>query len=355
MKFAFPYAALALLPVALSLWLGWGARNAHALEFSSMRSVFAAGRSMRQRLAWLPAILGVAALCLTVIALARPQIEVYERAKEREGIAIEILVDISSSMDMRMDYSGEESTRLEVAKKVLESFVLGDGDELPGRPDDLVGIITFARYADTVCPLTLGHRAVVYFARNLEINDRPNEDGTAYGDATALAAARMKTLEENLWQRALEDEEQEVKIKSKIIVLLTDGENNCGRHLPLESAAMAQKWGIRVYTISLGEPPPPVKVEVEQGEEVIEAVPERSAAEQTLEKMAEMTGGIFRTAHDFDSLQAVYKEIDRLERSEMHSTAKKLKADVFGYFVWAALALLAFETLLRATWLRRIP
>ena len=141
---------------------------------------------------------------------------------------------------------------------------------------------------------------------------------------------------------------------SRIIVLLTDGENNCGRHLPLEAAAMAKKWGIRVYTISLGEEPPPAKVENKEGEEV-EVVAERSAAEQTLEKMAEETGGIFRTAHDYDSLQAVYKEIDELERSEMRSTVKKLRAEVFGYFAGAALALLLLESLLRSTWLRRIP
>lgn len=352
MKLESPWLLLVMIPVLAILLLQWKRRKMNALEFSSMRSVFAAGKSWRQRLTWVPAVLGVLAIGLVVVALARPQVEVLERSREKEGIAIQMLVDISSSMDMRMDFKDDESTRLEVAKKVLEEFVQGDGKELMGRPDDLVGIITFARYADTVCPLTLGHDAVVYFAQNLEINDRPNEDGTAYGDAAALAAARMKTLEENLWQD-FEEESDELKIESKIIVLLTDGENNCGRHLPLEAAAMAKKWGIRVYTISLGEPPPPVKVDAEGDE--IEAAPERSAAEQTLEKMAEITGGIFRTAHDYDSLQEVYKEIDRLERSEMRSTLKKLRADTFGYYVIAALILLGMESLLRSTWLRSIP
>ena len=353
MIFDSPWMFLLAIPIAVVLLIEWRCRDANALEFSSMRSILATGMTWRQRLVWLPTLLGVVAIVLLVLGAARPQVEVLERSREKEGIAIEMLVDISSSMDMRMDFKGKEATRLAVAKTVLEEFVAGDGNELKGRPDDLIGIITFARYADTVCPLTLGHEAVVYFARNLEINDRPNEDGTAYGDAASLAAARMKTLEENLWQDALE-EEDDLSIKSKIIVLLTDGENNCGRHLPLEAAAMAKKWDIRVYTISLGEPPPPVRIEGEKGDE-IQVVAERSAAEQTLEKMAEETGGIFRTAHDYDSLQAVYKEIDELERSEMRSSVKKMRAEVFGIFVGTALVLLVLESILRSTWLRRIP
>ncbi|MEM9280329.1 MAG: VWA domain-containing protein [Verrucomicrobiota bacterium] len=350
MKFESPEMFLLLLPlVALYLWgiLRW---RETAIEFSSLQPVFAAGRNLRERLARVPPVLGAVAAILLVIALARPQVEKIERSTSREGIAIEMLVDISSSMDMRMAFRDEESTRLEVAKKVLELFVAGDGEELSGRPDDLIGIITFARYADTVCPLTLSHPAVVYFAQNLEINDRPNEDGTAYGDATALAAARMKTLEENLWQ---EEGADDLAIKSKIIVLLTDGENNCGRHLPMEAAALAKKWGIRIYTISLTEAPTPKTVETNEG--TIEVAEARSAAEEMLERMAETTGGIFRTAHDFDSLQAVYKEIDRLERSEVRSTAKKVRADVFGLFALGAVILLVVEAILRSTWLRRIP
>ncbi|MEM7147337.1 MAG: VWA domain-containing protein [Verrucomicrobiota bacterium] len=350
MRFESPEAFLLLIPLGvLFLWriLRW---RETAIEFSSMQPVFAAGMTWRERLARLPAVLGILAILLLVAALARPQIETIERTTSREGIAIEMLVDISSSMDMRMGFRDEDSTRLEVAKKVLELFVVGDGDQLEGRPDDLVGIITFARYADTVCPLTLSHPAVVYFAQNLEINDRPNEDGTAYGDATALAAARMKTLEENLWQQ---EGEADLEIKSKIIVLLTDGENNCGRHLPMEAAALAKKWGIRLYTISLTEAPAPKTLETEEG--VIEVAEGRSAAEEMLERMAETTGGIFRTAHDFDSLQAVYAEIDQLERSEVRSTAKKVKADVFALFAMGAVLLLAGEALLRSTWLRRIP
>ena len=298
-------------------------------------------------------MLQFAAAAATIFALARPQAEVVESSPERDGIAIEMLVDISSSMDMRMDYRGEESTRLEVAKEVLEQFVAGDGGELPGRDDDLIGIITFARYADTICPLTLGHEAVVYLAQELSINDRPNEDGTAYGDATALASARLRTLEESLWSQADAAGTDLREVKSKVIVLLTDGENNCGRHLPLESAALAKEWGIRIYTISLTDPPRMRRVETENGP--LEVAEGRSSAERVLERMATVTGGVFRTAHDFDSLQAVYAEIDRLERSEMRTTVKRVVAERYQRFALSGLGLLAAGTLLGATWLRRAP
>ena len=115
----------------------------------------------------------------------------------------------------------------------------------------MIGLVTFARYADTVCQLTLSHDALTYITREIEVQDRPNEDGTAYGDATALAAAHLKTYEtmQNQGKRSSVIPD----IKSKIIVLLTDGENNCGNHLPIQSAAMAREWGIRVYTINFGE------------------------------------------------------------------------------------------------------
>ena len=142
-----------------------------------------------------------------------------------------------------MDLKGRRKTRMEVAKRVLEEFVLGDGKELKGRPNDLIGIITFARYADTVCPLTMGHQALASMARDIQVNERPNEDGTAYGDAAALAAARLSHYEKQLQEEGLASDS--MNIKSKIMVLLTDGENNCGRFLPLQAASMAKEWGIK--------------------------------------------------------------------------------------------------------------
>jgi Ca-activated chloride channel homolog len=225
--------------------------------------------------------------------------------------------------------------------------------ELSGRPNDLLGLITFARYADTVCPLTLSHEALAFLAEQLTINDRPNEDGTAYGDATALAAARLARVEETL-PVPEEGTAEVIPIKSKLIILLTDGENNCGRMLPLQAAALAKEWGIRIYTISLTDPPKNQYVRVE-GEESIEVARGRTAAEQVLEQMATSTGGIFRRAHDFDTLKAVYREIDALERSELRSALRRVPEEKFAWFAAAALGFLAVELVISSTWLRRIP
>ena len=119
------------------------------------------------------------------------------------------------------------------------------------RPDDLIGLITFARYADTLSPLTYGHDALVEIVRELDIQERPAEDGTGYGDALALACARLDQMGQ--WQPAAGKHaaDPSAAVRSKVVVLLTDGENNCGLHLPEEAAGLAKKWGIRVYAISM--------------------------------------------------------------------------------------------------------
>ena len=306
-----------------------------ALPFSSTPALRTSAKSRRQSWLFLPGLLRGLTLISIITACARPQLASTFEEKESQGIAIQMLIDISSSMDFSLRYENEQVTRMDVAKKVLENFVAGDGEELKGRPNDLIGIISFARFADTVCPLTTGHDALVQIARDITINDRPNEDGTAYGDATALAAARLKTLEEQYKGFEKGDE-----IKSKIIVLLTDGENNCGRHLPLNAAAMAKEWGIRIYAISLGE------------ETTGKAL---SSTDVALSQMAKMTGGVYRKAYDFDSLLAIYEEIDKLEKSDMRLQKYQDFKEAFMPFIWMALAFLLLEQSLKATVLRTVP
>jgi Ca-activated chloride channel family protein len=341
-----------LLPALYFGLRAWRASRAGSLDWSSVEVVEVTSPSLRVRWIWLPAALRLAALVAVTLALARPQTEKLTSTLERDGVAIELLVDISSSMEMRVRYRDKEVTRMSVCKEVLREFIQGKEGELSGRPNDLMGMITFARYADTICPLTLSHDALAFLADQIAINDRPNEDGTAYGDATALAAARLARLEETL--PPLQKGGPPVRIKSKLIILLTDGENNCGRMLPLQAAALAKQWGIRIYTISLTDPPKNQFVRV-TGEESIEVARGRTAAEQVLEQMATSTGGIFRRTHDFDTLKAVYREIDGLERSEMRSTLRRVPEEKFVWFASAALLLLAMESILASTWLRRIP
>ncbi len=301
-------------------------------------------KTWRQHFLFIPPLCFYFGMILFIIALARPQMERVNQRQNREGIGIQMLIDISSSMDMSIRYGNKDDSRMEVAKKVVEEFVMGNGEELEGRPDDLIGIITFARYADTVCPMTLSHKVLVNLVRELQINDRLNEDGTGYGDAAVLAAARLKDLE----NRDAED-----NVTSKIIVLLTDGENNCGLHLPLQAAALAKEWGIRIYTISLHNPPDAKIVKTKKGEFLTSQA--RSDSDKILSKMAEMTGGIFRTAYDFDSLQAVYKKIDSLEKSKMKAVNYIDKDEAFAIFALIGIFLLLIQNLLTATIFRMAP
>lgn len=342
MMLATPWALLLLLPVAWHVWRRVRRRPAHG--FGTLAAGTAAGRSWRQRWLWLPPVLQTLGLVALVGALARPQAKVHVMRQEEEGIAIELLLDASSSMDTRMEMKGQTSNRLQAAKQVMREFVLGNGRNLPGRPRDLIGLVTFARYADTVCPMTLNHQALAAMIDDVQPGTRPNEDGTAFGDATALAAARLKAFDEVQHQ----GDPARPPIKTKVIVLLTDGENNSGDHLPLQAAALAKEWGIRLYTIMIG-----ASFSVTPEADAATAPP--SPVEQTLFRMAEMTGGVFRHVYDFESLDAVYREIDRLEKSRLATVRYVDQKELFAWLALPALLLFSLERILALLVLRSIP
>lgn len=321
MNFAFPWVLL-LLPVALLLLRK---RKWNAVSVSSLAGWRSAERTHRMR--WLKALNGLRALVLVllVVAMAGPRMERDVSEEVRQGVAIEMLLDASSSMDQNVDGGAEENViRLEAAKTAVETFV-------ENRPDDLIGLITFARYADTICPLTFGHEALVQLVSNVEIQDRPNEDGTAYGDALSLACAHLDRMDQ--WH----DDDKQI-IQSKAVVLLTDGENNCGRHLPREAAGLAKRWGIRIYTISLGA----------------SYEDEPTHAEKLLEMIGEATGGGFWKIVDVEGLEKTYDRIDKLETSEIKSATlvHTEYTSIFGYFALPAFLLLIFECILKTTVLR---
>jgi len=342
MTLAAPYWLLLLLFLPVLMLYQRRQRRKDAVVYSSLRLFDGGGRTWRQRLLFIPPLCLYLSLASLIVCLARPQIESSGKREDREGIAIQMLVDVSSSMDMEVETPDGPMTRMEVAKKVMEEFVVGDGDKLPGRPDDMIGIVSFARYSDSVCPMTLGHDAVVYMIRELTINDRPNEDGTAYGDATALAAAQLK-----------EQENKDGTMKSKVILLLTDGENNCGENMPLQAAAMAKEWGIRIYTISLQEKEQPHLVKTKNGTFLQPA--KMSESDRVLEKMAQATGGVFRTAHDMESLAEVYREINELEKTKVEEVGFVQYDEAFTPFAIIALVLLILRYVLSATILRIAP
>ncbi|MBI1353879.1 MAG: VWA domain-containing protein [Acidobacteria bacterium] len=339
------FALLALLP--LLLW--WQRRRGGRpfLRFSSTEAAARATHTPRIAMLHLPTVLRYLALLLFIGALARPQMG-FERVRDfSRGIAIEMVVDRSSSMGAEMRYLGLRSNRLEVVKKVFTDFVDGAGD-LPGRPNDLVGMITFARFPDTVCPMTLSHATLRTLIESVKLVQDRDEDGTAIGDAVALAAARLRTAEETLKRKSGGTADYE--IKSKIIIVLTDGENNAGERSVADAAELAQQWGVKVYVIGVGDDR---ALTTAFG---VVNVPKRPGVDDAaLRELAEQTGGIYRLATDSQSLIDVYKEIDELEKSEIEAVRYLDYRELFSPFALAGLCLIGLEALLRATFLRTIP
>ena len=333
-----------LLLIPLLLWLVRGRLRRTSLKVSSL-GLWSEVDAGRARYLWIPVFLRRMTLVLLLLALARPQAGSTYSMNVSEGIAIQLLVDVSSSMDMNVrDLDGQNRSRMEVAKDMVKKFIAGDGNTLQGRSEDLLGLITFARYADTRSPLTFGHDALLQIVSSLEVQERPNEDGTAYGDALALAAARLQNIEALQFGQVSESADA---IESRVIILLTDGENNSGAHLPLEAAGLAKAWGCRIYCISLGD------TEGEYSSKV--QIDKLTAAEQTLKHISDETGGIFRQATDYESLLSVYEEIDRLERSDIATRSYDRVAEWLWLPLGVALLSLLIALILEASVLRVVP
>lgn len=333
-----------LLLIPLLLWLVRGRLRRTSLKVSSL-GLWSEVDAGRARYLWIPVFLRRMTLVLLLLALARPQAGSTYSMNVSEGIAIQLLVDVSSSMDMNVrDLDGQNRSRMEVAKEMVKKFIAGDGNTLQGRSEDLLGLITFARYADTRSPLTFGHDALLQIVSSLEVQERPNEDGTAYGDALALAAARLQNIEALQFGQVSESADA---IESRVIILLTDGENNSGAHLPLEAAGLAKAWGCRIYCISLGDTAGEYSSKVQ--------IEKLTAAEQTLKHISDETGGIFRQATDYESLLSVYEEIDRLERSDIATRSYDRVAEWLWLPLGVALLSLLIALILEASVLRVVP
>lgn len=311
-----------------------------AVQYSSLRLVETSKRSLRSRLAWLPAaLLALATLALS-IALAGPRTGNAVSEIKREGIAIGMVVDRSGSMEARDFVRGDTSTsRLDVVKEIMRDFVLGGGGFGKGREDDLIGLVSFARYADGLCPLTLDHRSLIAILDQIETPVDQREDGTAIGEGLALAVERLRR------QQAA----------SKIVILLTDGVNNAGEIEPLQAADLAAQYGIKVYTIGAGYTGfAPYPVRRADGRISLRRVPVE-IDEVTLQRIAQRSGGRYFHAKDEKGLREVFEEIGRLERSEV-SEIRYLEYELhFAPVVALALALVTLALLLSSGWLRRLP
>jgi Ca-activated chloride channel family protein len=357
MEFYSPYLLFGLLVVPVVAFIEMRRRGTASVRFSSLGVLKGSPVSLRLRFRWLLKVLRYGCLILLVVAMARPRKGTELSSISTEGVAMEIIVDRSSSMSADMVYEGENLNRLEVSKLVLKDFV-GGGKGLEGRPQDLIGLITFARYADTTCPLVHGHNVLLEFlAKTEHVVPNSNEDGTAIGDALALAGARLKTAEQEIVARnkKLRKEAAEVggqkgdefTIKSKVIVLLTDGVNNKGEYHPLQAAKQLQEWGIKVYTIGIAS------AVNRQG--MFRMMRGGGVDEQLLKQIASATGGFYARASSGEDLLNIYNEIDKLEKTEVKSLEYTSYAEQFDKFALAGLVLLGLEVLLGCTVFRKIP
>ena len=352
MHFGSPWAFLLLLLIPIFLWLRRVVAGRGTLRFSTVKNAARAGKSIRQTLAPLTTVLQIVAVICLIVALARPQTGREKVHDISKGIAIEMVLDRSGSMAAEMEYKARNMNRLEVVKQVFKDFAIGDGDDLAGRPNDLIGMISFARYPDTICPLTLAHGALPQFLKSVKLVQSRDEDGTNIGDALALAAARLQTADETLAGQNPKVKKA-YKIKSKVIIILSDGENNCGKRNPLQAAELAKKWDIKVYTIAIGGGEAVRSIRTPFG---VYKVPLNQPVDTSaLKAIAQTTGGFFRKADDAQSLRAIYEEIDKMEKSEVESVRFVDYRESFIPFAMAAVGLMLVAILLSNTVFRKIP
>ncbi|MCP4700046.1 MAG: VWA domain-containing protein [Gammaproteobacteria bacterium] len=310
-----------------------------SITYSSLAVPDTAPRSLRVRLARLPALLLALAAVLLAIALAGPRTGDETTRVKREGIAIIMAIDRSGSMDARDFVEGDYSiSRLEALKGVFREFVQG-GKAGKGRPNDLVGIVAFGTYADGICPLTLDHANLTAILDDLEVARERSEVATAIGEGLGLAVERLRKH----------------PARSKVIILLSDGVNNAGELEPMQAAELAVAHDIQVYTIAAGVSGyVPMPVHLPDGRVRLMRQP-MEVDEKTLQEIAKRTGGRYFHARDEDGLVETYREIDRMERSEITEIHYLQYHEHYASFVAAALILIALAVLAGGTYLRRLP
>jgi len=307
-------ALLALLP--FFAWLK-GKRGAPpAFLYSSLNLVEGLTGVRRSRSGQFLAALRWFALAAFIVALAQPRLTKSTSEVKASGIDIVVALDLSGTVN------GQGVSRFEMAKSVLEKFV---GE----RPDDRIGLVVFAAQAYIAAPMTLDHDYLLQNIERLEIGTI-NSDATAIGDGITTALNRLRNI----------------KAKSKIIVLMTDGANNSGRIDPITATEAAQALGIKIYTIGLGN-----RDYIESHNMPSGFLPD----EDTLRQISQMTGGQFYRGDNSEKLRTIYDEIDKMEKTEAVVNKYTQFKELFPWFLWGGAGILLLEIVLAQTVFRRLP
>jgi len=331
MSFGHPYFLLLLLLLPLVAWLKGKRGEPPAFVYSSVQLVRgilnitpAKSGGFLSALRWL-------ALALLILALAQPRLTRSETKVSASGVDIVVALDMSGSMISEdFEVRGERVNRFSMARAVLKQFI-------DKRPNDRIGLVVFASQAYISTPLTLDHDFLLQNLERLQIGVI-DENRTAIGSALSTAVNRLR----------------EVKSKSKIVILMTDGQNNSGKIAPLTAAEAAEALKVKVYTIGVGlrgMAPMPVLF---GGRRVGERMEPEYIDEDTLQKIANRTGGKYYRADNTARFQAIYVEIDKLEKTEKEIKKFALHRELFAWVIMPGLTLVLLEILLRHTAWRRL-
>ncbi len=323
MAFAHPYLLLLLLLLPLAAWLKGRRGSPPAFLYSSVKLVEGLTNARRSRAGALLAAWRWLVLALFIVALAQPRLANSHTEVKASGIDIVCALDLSGSMNTP-DYviNGRRISRINMAKPVLKEFI-------EGRPNDRIGLVVFAAQAFIATPLTLDHDYLLENIDRLGIG-LINSDATAIGDGITTALNRLRDL----------------KAKSKIIVLMTDGGNNSGKIDPMTATEAARALGVKIYTIGLGN------------REIVQQMglpPGYLPDEDTLQQISQMTGGKYYRADNSEKFRAIYAEIDKLEKTEAVVNKYTEFKELFAWLITGGLALLLVELVLGQTVFRRLP
>ena len=341
-QFQYPWllALLALLPI-YALWRGRVGKLA-ALRFPSADIARAAGAAARAAAGRLLVFLRILTVALCIVALAGPRFANDRTETQASGIDIMLVLDLSwSMMALDMGPPSERISRFNIASEVLEDFVRK-------RPGDRLGLIVFSAVPYLASPLTLNHDWLIENLHRLHVG-LIRDLGTAIGDATAAGAKRLKNIKDS---------------KSRIMILLTDGDNNRGEIDPVPAAQLAAALGIKVYTIGIGIEKPcdlPVfdpatgKLKLDANGNLIPGIVLQPANYDVLGRMASLSRAKFYRATNRRDLQRIYNEIDRLEKTEVKLRRFTTYRPLFQWPLLAALGLLTLELTLANTRWRRVP
>lgn len=316
---------LLMLPVIA--WLRYRTLSSSKATFTVTTAEAFRVRTARNTFLHLPFWLRLIALGCIILALAGPQIKDVRNRTKGEGIDIVLCLDVSGSMLARDFYPN----RLEVAKEMAAEFV-------KSRPVDQIGLVIFSGESFTQFPISTDHQSLLY--QIYGVKSGLLEDGTLIGEGLATSVQRLEAG----------------KSKSKVIILLTDGKEEAPDTRlvdPFTALQIAKTKGVKVYTIGMGSEGAVAVSEMQKGRTY-----QRSTAfidEPLLRRIAAETGGQYFRATDKESLQQIYQQIDRLEKSNVEIESKTRFQDQFMYFIAAALLLLLFEFVLRYLFLRTFP